>query len=57
MLNGTTLGGGLELALACTYRIADVNAKDIGLPEVEAHQHTNSQRAFASMKSYKWVSV
>ncbi|WP_082918105.1 enoyl-CoA hydratase [Oceanobacillus sp. Castelsardo] len=33
MLNGFTLGGGLELSLACDIRIAEDHAK-IGLPEV-----------------------
>lgn len=33
-INGTCLGGGTELALACTYRIASPKAK-IGLPEVK----------------------
>jgi 3-hydroxyacyl-CoA dehydrogenase len=32
-LHGTALGGGLELALACHYRIASPSAK-VGLPEV-----------------------
>jgi 3-hydroxyacyl-CoA dehydrogenase len=32
-LHGTTLGGGMELALACHYRIATPGAK-LGLPEV-----------------------
>ncbi len=35
-LNGTALGGGLELALACHYRIALNNPKaKLGLPEVK----------------------
>ena len=34
-LNGTTLGGGLELALACHYRVAADNPKArFGFPEV-----------------------
>src|SRR5699024_8158102 len=33
LLNGFTLGGGLELALTCDIRIAEDHAK-IGLPEV-----------------------
>ncbi len=32
-INGVALGGGLEIALACRYRIADPSAK-LGLPEV-----------------------
>ncbi len=35
VIDGVTLGGGCELALACRYRIATVNEKiKIGLPEV-----------------------
>ncbi|RVB13793.1 enoyl-CoA hydratase/isomerase family protein, partial [Mesorhizobium sp. M7A.F.Ca.CA.004.05.1.1] len=33
-IHGTALGGGLELALGCHFRIADVGAK-LGLPEVK----------------------
>jgi enoyl-CoA hydratase/carnithine racemase len=33
-LNGHTVGGGLEIALACDIRVAKENAGKIGLPEV-----------------------
>ena len=35
-INGACLGGGLELALACSYRVAGSNRKvELGLPEVK----------------------
>ncbi len=34
MVNGFAFGGGLEMALACTFRIATRNAK-VGLPEIK----------------------
>ena len=34
-LNGTALGGGLELALACHYRVASKDVRQLGLPEIK----------------------
>lgn len=40
LIHGFCLGGGLELALACTYRIADEDPKTrLGLPEVKLGIH------------------
>lgn len=40
LLNGYTLGGGLELALACRYRVAvEAYERCIGLPEVQLGIH------------------
>jgi 3-hydroxyacyl-CoA dehydrogenase len=33
-IHGTTMGGGLELALGCHYRVANASAR-IGLPEIK----------------------
>jgi len=34
-VNGTALGGGLELALGCHYRVAAKDARQLGLPEIK----------------------
>ena len=40
LLNGFALGGGLELALACTYRVAELGyERTLGLPEVQLGIH------------------
>jgi len=40
VLNGTTLGGGLELAMACSWRIGfDSDKPEYGLPEVQLGVH------------------
>jgi 3-hydroxyacyl-CoA dehydrogenase/enoyl-CoA hydratase/3-hydroxybutyryl-CoA epimerase len=40
VLNGFALGGGLELALACTYRVAELGyERTLGLPEVQLGIH------------------
>ncbi|MFC1748640.1 3-hydroxyacyl-CoA dehydrogenase NAD-binding domain-containing protein [Pseudomonadota bacterium] len=40
MIQGFCLGGGMELALACRYRVADEDAKTkLGLPEVKLGIH------------------
>tara|TARA_R110002049_G_scaffold182041_2_gene349650 strand:+ start:73863 stop:75893 length:2031 start_codon:yes stop_codon:yes gene_type:complete len=40
LIHGFCLGGGLELALACTYRVAEKSAKcKLGLPEVRLGIH------------------
>jgi 3-hydroxyacyl-CoA dehydrogenase / enoyl-CoA hydratase / 3-hydroxybutyryl-CoA epimerase len=39
VINGFALGGGLELALACRYRVADQDRASLGLPEVNLGIH------------------
>ena len=40
LIHGFCLGGGLELALACTYRVAENSAKcKLGLPEIKLGIH------------------
>jgi 3-hydroxyacyl-CoA dehydrogenase len=34
-INGTALGGGLELALGCHYRVAGADVRQLGLPEIK----------------------
>jgi len=34
-VNGTALGGGLELALGCHYRVAGKDVRQLGLPEIK----------------------
>src|SRR5262249_10133311 len=34
-VDGTALGGGLELALACHYRVAGKEVRQLGLPEIK----------------------
>ncbi|HZT46801.1 MAG TPA: 3-hydroxyacyl-CoA dehydrogenase NAD-binding domain-containing protein [Hyphomicrobiaceae bacterium] len=34
-INGTALGGGLELALGCHYRVAGKDVRQLGLPEIK----------------------
>ena len=34
-INGLALGGGLEVTLGCHYRVASINARQLGLPEVK----------------------
>src|SRR5262245_26060613 len=40
-MNGHTVGGGLEIALAADIRIARKGAGKVGLPEVRSEEHTS----------------
>ncbi|MGH8224432.1 MAG: enoyl-CoA hydratase-related protein, partial [Woeseiaceae bacterium] len=52
VINGFALGGGLELALACHYRIALENRKPvIGLPEVQLGIHPGFGGTVRAMRS------
>lgn len=43
-INGACLGGGLEWALHCDYRLATTSSKTVlGLPEVNWHMRPNCQ--------------
>lgn len=51
MINGYCLGGGMELALACRYRVADDSAKTrLGLPEVRLGIHPGFGGTVRSIK-------
>ena len=39
LIHGFCLGGGMELALACKYRIAEEDSSRLGLPEVKLGIH------------------
>ncbi|MBD3610235.1 MAG: enoyl-CoA hydratase/isomerase family protein [Gammaproteobacteria bacterium] len=39
MIHGFCLGGGLELSLACDYRVAEADSSKLGLPEVKLGIH------------------
>lgn len=39
LIHGFCLGGGMELALACRYRIAEEDSSRLGLPEVKLGIH------------------
>jgi 3-hydroxyacyl-CoA dehydrogenase / enoyl-CoA hydratase / 3-hydroxybutyryl-CoA epimerase len=49
VIHGNCLGGGLELALACRYRIAIANAS-LGFPEVRLGVHPGLGGTFRSLK-------
>jgi 3-hydroxyacyl-CoA dehydrogenase/enoyl-CoA hydratase/3-hydroxybutyryl-CoA epimerase len=39
MIHGFCMGGGLEMSLACNYRVADADSARLGLPEVNLGIH------------------
>jgi len=50
IIHGYCMGGGTELALACTYRIADNNNTRIALPEVKLGIHPGYGGSVRSIK-------
>jgi 3-hydroxyacyl-CoA dehydrogenase len=47
-VNGTALGGGLELALGCHYRVAAKDVRQLGLPEIKLRAPSASSRPCSS---------
>ena len=57
-VNGTALGGGLELALGCHYRVAAKDVRQLGLPEIKLGiipGAGGTQRLPLEQGVYRWV--